>query len=112
MNKSLKYGLLTFVFVVLLFIAVLAALMGEEHKTFFSFLNMLQSVPEVIPMDAIYDYFNFNSAGWIENIPDGLNWFAGFLSFLNSLTTFLGFIIKGLIDTAVFVFYCVRWIFI
>lgn len=96
---------------ILLLAALFSVFVGNgEPKTFYSFLVMLRDVPEVLSADQIMNFFTLNS--WIANLPDWLSWAEGFFNFISSVITIFGFILKGMTDAAMFIFYFVRWLFI
>lgn len=99
-------GILKAVAFVLLLAAVFAFLTGSSEKSFYSFLTMLQDIPEVFPIDNMINYFRLqdfsNLPGWLEFIAEiG----TGFLSLL-------AFILKGIISSVTLIFYFLRWLFV
>lgn len=106
-QRSFNFGgLLKAVAFVLLLAAVFAVLTGSSEKSFYSFLTMLQDIPEVFPIDNMINYFRLqdfsNLPGWLEFLAEiG----TGFLSLL-------GFVIKGIVSSVTLIFYFLRWLFV
>ena len=103
-------GLLSLLAICLLAASLFSYFTGASQKSFYSFLVMLQEVPEVIPLDKLLQFFSFDN--FILNLPSWAEFLSPVLEFLSSVCTLFAFIVKGAISAFSFLFYFVRWLFI
>lgn len=105
-SRTTNYlGIFKLVIIILLVAGLMSFFTHSSQKTFYSFLVMLQDIPDVFPTDKMMEYFSLldysHLPAWLEFI------FEVAASFLQLLT----FILKGAISAIQFLFHCIRWLF-
>lgn len=99
-------GIFKLVVIILLIAGLMSFFTKSSEKTFYSFLVMLQDIPEIFPMEKMTEYFSLldysHLPGWLEFI------FEVAASFLQLLT----FVLKGALSAIQLLFHCVRWLFV
>lgn len=103
---AFSFGLFKIVVVILLLAGLMSFFTKSSEKTFYSFLLMLQNVPDIFPIDGLMEYFSLTD---FSHLPDFLE---GLFEFFQSFFMLFAFVIKGALSALTLIFYTIRWLFI
>lgn len=104
-SENKGFNVFGLVFLILLLVAVSAFLVGDEPKTFASFLEMLTTVPRIdMPWKTISDF--------VLNFPDWLVWLEPVVGFFQQLLSIGVFLFGGILQVMSIVVWVMKWLFL